>query len=361
MLILFYFLSYLGVITSGLPFIPNQHWIFRVWEFGRIQILIFQIATLLFGLIFISEKDVLFWVTVALSVAFIANHIFILAPYTFLFKKNRSKNAVRKSESISIISVNVYQFNKDYKKLIDLINKYKPDILLTIESDETWEEELEVIEKDYPNYKKVPLKNTYGLHFYTKLDVNYIDVNYFIADDLPSIEAHLISKEGIEFSFYGVHPPPPSPSEEETSKERDGELLAIGKEIKKNDGPVIIAGDFNNVAWAKSSKLFRKTAELIDPRIGHGFVSTYHAKYRLFRFPIDLFFHSEEIIVEEFKTLEPIGSDHLPLYCSFFLIEKNVADDDDIETLESGEDQEVDELIEEGKKEQSDNRKDIVE
>ena len=173
-------------------------------------------------------------------------------------------------------------------------------------------------------------------------------MNYHIADDLPSIEAALFTKEGIPFTFFGVHPPPPSPTEEDNAKERDGELLAVGKKIKETKGSVIVAGDFNNVAWARSSLLFRKTSELIDPRIGRGFVSTFHAKYRLLRFPIDLFFHSPDIFVEDFKTLRPIGSDHLPLFCSFFINKEEEIQEEETESLKEEEKKEVDKIIQDG-------------
>ena len=346
---LYYLLISLCAIFSILPFSRNQHWVFRVVEFARFQVVIFQVAVLVLGLLLFTPKTFVFWVTVAVSLAFIINHIVILIPYTVIYKRKIGKKISKESDPISIISVNVYQFNKEYQQLIDLVNEVKPDILLTMESNLDWEKALEVIEKDFPNFKKVPLENTYGIHFYTKLKVKNIKVNYFISDDLPSIEASLITNEGEAFTFFGVHPPPPSPTEEDTSKERDGELLAVAKEVRKLKTSVIVTGDFNNVAWARSSILFRKTSELIDPRIGRGFVATFHAKYRLLRFPIDLFFHSTDIFIQDFKTLRNIGSDHLPLYCSFF-INKNAQElqEDDVEILHKDDLQQVDELIEKG-------------
>ena len=153
---------------------------------------------------------------------------------------------------------------------------------------------------------------------------------------------------------YGIHPAPPSPIEEDNSRERNGELLSVGKKVKESKGLVIVVGDFNNVAWAKSSILFRKTSELIDPRIGRGFIATYHAKYRLLRFPIDLFFHSTDIFMEDFKTLRNIGSDHLPLFCKFFINQTEGSQKEEMETLEEGEEEEVEEMIEDGINEESD-------
>ncbi len=354
MLLAYYILSALFITASILPFISHQHWMFRVWEFGRIQVLILQLITLGLGILFVEDKSILFWGTVLLHTGLIINHVIILIPYTIVYKKKIPGNIPKQSKTISIISVNVYQFNDRYEELIRLVREVKPDILLTMESNQAWEDALTEIEGEYPNFKKVALENTYGIHFYTKLLVKSIKVNYFIADDLPSIEASLQTEKGTAFTFFGVHPPPPSPTEEDNSRERDGELLSIGKKVRDTKGPVIVVGDFNNVAWAKSSILFRKTSELIDPRIGRGFVSTFHARYRLFRFPIDLFFHSTDIFIEDFKTLRNIGSDHLPLFCKFFINHFEEVQEEQVEILEEGEEEEVEEMIEDGIEEESD-------
>ncbi len=354
MLLIYYILSALLITASLLPFISHQHWMFRVWEFGRIQVMTLQLITLALGILFVEDKSLLFWGIVMFHAGLIINHIIILIPYTTVYKKKNKENIQKLSKTISIISVNVYQFNERYEELIKLVKEVKPDILLTMESNQAWEDALAELEEDYPNFKKVALENTYGIHFYTKLPAKSIKVNYFTDDDLPSIEASLFTEEGIPFTFFGVHPPPPSPTEEDNSRERDGELLSIGKKVKKIKGPVIVVGDFNNVAWARSSILFRKTSELIDPRIGRGFVFTYHARYRLLRFPIDLFFHSKDIFIEDFRTIRAIGSDHLPLFCKFFINQNENMQDEEVDTLEEGEEEEVEEMINDGINEESD-------
>ena len=361
MIITYYIFSILFLLAAILPFIPHQHWIFRVPEIGRIQVMFLQIIIVIIGIVIIGEKDLLFWSMIGLHSFLIVHHIRLLIPYTSLYKKRAKEKVAKQSNTVSVISVNVYQFNEEYQTLIDLVLEVKPDILLTMESNQAWEDALCAVENEYPNFKKVPLENTYGIHFYTKLDVKSIKVNYFISDDLPSIEACVITDDGYEFTFFGVHPPPPSPTEEDTSKERDGELLALGKRVVETKGPSIVVGDFNNVAWAKSSILFRKTSELIDPRIGRGFVSTYHARYILLRFPIDLFFHSTEIFIEDFKTLRSIGSDHLPLFSKFYINKQENIQEDEVEVLADDEAEQVEEMIEDGIEEKSDRQEVAVE
>lgn len=188
------------------------------------------------------------------------------------------------------------------------------------------------------------------MHFYTRLEVKSLTDHYFTADDFPSIEAELIAKDGQSFTFWGVHPPPPSPTEEPTSKERDSELLTIAKRVRERQGPVVVAGDFNNVAWARSSVLFRKVSHLIDPRKGRGFTSAFHAQHPYFRFPIDLFFHSREVFIESFKRLRDIGSDHFPLFCRFCFYTDLQSEKRDIEKADGEEHAEAQELIEEGRR-----------
>ncbi|AZB30419.1 MULTISPECIES: endonuclease/exonuclease/phosphatase family protein [Chryseobacterium] len=342
-------LSALLLILTILPKIPSPHWIFRFPDFGKIQITYFTIITFAFG--FIIEKTEYFWYLQGLLLAMIIYHGITLIKYTPLYKVKKHPQTKNSSKKYHFISANVYQFNTDFEKFIQLINKNKPEIFLTMESNGNWEKALQALEKDYPYQHKVTLENTYGMHFYSKIKIEESKTHYFVADDIPSIEAHLKTEDGFEFVFFGVHPPPPSPTEEETSKERDGDILSVAKRVTEIKKPVIVVGDFNNVAWSKSSILFRKTSHLIDPRVGHDFVSTFHAKYRLFRFPIDLMFHSEDIFIKDLKTLENFGSDHLPVYCEFFIDHHNDDQEERVEEADSEEKAEAEEMIEEGKEE----------
>ncbi len=350
--IAFYILSSLCVLGGILPQINNQHWVFRIFDFGKVQLAFIQTLVIGLGFLFIKNYTNFFWITQSINILLVGYHTYILRRYTPLYRLKRNpKEADKASDLISILSINVYQFNTEYQLLLNLIREQKPQMLLTLESNKDWENALSEIENDYPYTKKVAQENTYGIHLYSKLPFEKILVNYFVADDLPSIEAVIKTPEGLTFTLFGVHPPPPSPTEEPNSKERDGELLCIAKRINEIKTPVVVVGDFNNVAWAKSSILFKKTSGLLDPRIGRGFISTFHAKYKLLRFPIDLFFHSERIQVDTFKTLAPINSDHLPLYCEFFITEENHRTEEVYAKLESDEKEEVEEMIHDGKHE----------
>jgi len=225
-----------------------------------------------------------------------------------------------------------------------------------MESNSDWERALETLDDEYPHSQKIALENTYGMHFYTKFKIIAIKVHYFVADDLPSIECELETHDGYRFVFFGVHPPPPSPTEEENSKERDGDLLSVAKQVKDYKLPVLITGDFNTVAWSQVSILFKKTSGLIDARYGRGYLATFHTKYWFFRIPLDLLYHSTTIFVKELKILPSIGSDHFPIMSVFYIDKGNDEQEEDVKSLDANEKEEVEELIEEGKDEVSENR-----
>ncbi|MFC3197152.1 endonuclease/exonuclease/phosphatase family protein [Parapedobacter deserti] len=343
------------ILLSALPFIQNQHWVFRVAEFMKLQLLLLQVIVFVIAFFYVEDSPAL-WYFQAAQAVLIGYHVYILMRYTKFWRKPKTEKTGNASDPIKLIACNVYQFNPDPSRFIDLIRKEQPDVLLTMESNSTWERAMRPLEKDYPNREKVTLENTYGMHLYTKLKVNQMHVHFFVADDLPSIEAELETNGGHRFVFFGVHPPPPSPTEEDTSKERDGDLLCVAKKVRDYQLPVVVAGDFNNVAWARSSMLFKKTSRLIDARIGRGILATFHAKYWFFRVPLDLLFHSPTIFIDSLFTYPDIGSDHFPVGCTFHVGALSSKQGEELKHLEPDEMQEVNELIQEGKEEQDNNR-----
>ncbi|WP_422795138.1 endonuclease/exonuclease/phosphatase family protein [Sphingobacterium sp. HJSM2_6] len=343
------------ILISLLPFIQNQHWIFRVAEFMKLQILPLQVIIVIISFFYLHEYSQLWYFQIG-QLLLIGYHIYILMRYTKFWKtpiKRQSKNS---SEQVKIISCNIYQYNNEYQRFVNLIEQEKPDIFLTMESNNDWEQAMRVLEPEYPFFEKVTLENTYGMHFYTKLKVIRKQTHFFVADDLPSIEVELETKDGQRFIFFAAHPPPPSPTEERNSKERDGDLLSIAKKVRDYKLPVLVTGDFNNVAWAKSSILFKKTSRLIDARIGRGILSTFHTKYWFFRVPLDLLFHSADIFIDKLFIYPSVGSDHFPIGCECHIDRQSDKQEELVKNLEGGEMEEVNELIEEGKKEESDNR-----
>jgi endonuclease/exonuclease/phosphatase (EEP) superfamily protein YafD len=204
--------------------------------------------------------------------------------------------------------------NHNAARLKQIIREVDPDIILTLETDQWWKDQLQELEQTYPFTVLQPQDNTYGMLLYSRLEFINPEVKFLIQNDVPSMHTRIKLPSGQEIALHCVHPKPPFPTEDESSTERDAELLIIGREIKKKHIPVIVMGDLNDVGWSRTSDLFQNISGLLDPRIGRGFYNTFHAKYPFLRFPLDHFFHSNHFRMVNFKRLEYFGSDHFPVF-----------------------------------------------
>jgi endonuclease/exonuclease/phosphatase (EEP) superfamily protein YafD len=189
-----------------------------------------------------------------------------------------------------------------------------PDVILAVETDDWWRAQLADLERTHPHTVQRPQGNTYGMLLYSRLELIDPRVEFLVQDDIPSIHAGVRLRSGACVALHCLHPRPPFPTEDDTSTDRDAELLQVGKRVKQHDGPVVVMGDLNDVAWSRTNNLFQDISGLLDPRIGRGFFNTFHAQIPLLRFPLDHFFHSNHFRLIDFKRLPPFGSDHFPVF-----------------------------------------------
>lgn len=302
------------IIFAIIPLIRKDEWYIRIFDFPRQQIAVLGIL-ILAGYAFqeaLWAVDYFFISVLGLSVIL---ELFRIAPYTLFWKKQVIKYKGDGSGArISLIAANVLMHNKNYGKLLKIILNKDPDVVLTLETDKSWEDNLKPLEEKYPYKIKCPRDNTYGIHLYSKLKLVAPNVLYLTSDDIPSIHTQLELRNGKLIYLYGLHPRPPAPQEDETTTERDAELLIVGKTIRKKKAPAVVLGDLNDVAWSYTTSLFQKVSGTLDPRRGRGFFNTYNAKYPLLRWPLDHVFHTNHFMLARLERLPYFGSDHFPIF-----------------------------------------------
>jgi len=297
--------------------IPRDEWWFRGADFPRLQIIYVGMIALILIIFWKVEWDLRREITLILLIAALAFQLKMVLPYTFLWK--RQVVQVRPDQQdpdrqISVIVSNVLTPNDQYHLLIAQIEKYQPDIVLTLETDQTWQKQLSQIERDYPYRVPVPMDNLYGMHLYSKLKLENVDVKFILSDEIPSIHATVYLRSGQPVQLYCLHPKPPSPTEAKDSTLRDAELLIVGDQIKDLDESCIVMGDLNDVAWSRTTRLFQRISGLLDPRVGRKYVNTFHADYKFLRWSLDHLFHSTDFALVHMERLVHIGSDHFPIY-----------------------------------------------
>lgn len=340
-----YILIIFFAISPFFPATRNPHWFFRTADFVRLQSLFIQLILLLLFFYFEEEYTTFSWVLLVALIASMGYQCFKVFPYSSLFPKRRSHAST--DGHVSILAGNVLQTNSCYPDFLNEIKHFDPDLVLTMESNKDWENCLSEIEKDYPFTIKVPLENFYGMHLYSKKKLENVEVKYQIEDDKPSIFFDFPTEGNPSIFFCCLHPAPPSPTENDTSKERDAELMLTGKLIRDLDKPTIVCGDMNDVVWSRTTRLFKKMTGMIDPRVGRGFFSTFHADYFFLRFPLDHLFHTKDLYVGKMIRSKNFGSDHYAMY--YEIHHKQKAKTPKNPKLNGDEKEEIDELIENGK------------
>ena len=297
--------------------IPRDEWWFRGADFPRLQILAVGLLAFVLMIVWDAAWDFARELILMGLIAALAFQLKMVLPYTFFWKKQVKKvrtSQLNPDKQISLMVSNVLTPNTQYHLLVELIQKHRPDLVLTLETDQTWQNELSVIEPDYPYRVAVPLDNLYGMHLYSRLKLTETEVKFILSDEIPSIHTRVTLPSGNQVQLYCLHPKPPSPTEAKDSTLRDAELLIVGDQIQDLDESCIVMGDLNDVAWSRTTRLFQRISGLLDPRVGRHFVNTFHADYPLLRWSLDHIFHSTDFALVHMERLPHIGSDHFPVY-----------------------------------------------
>jgi len=311
-----YLLGLLFVCCSLIKKLNIDHWTIRFFDYPQLQFLTLGIIVIICSAIWLDFDLYQNWIFVFIIGVVVFYQATLIIPYTFFYPKE-IKSASDSSSDISLVVSNVYQPSESYSSVLNLIEKQNPDVVFLVETNERWEKNCSVLDEKYKYSLKHPIDNMYGLLFYTNLEMLTGEVQFRVKDDIPSVKCQLKLPNGKDILFYGVHPEPPSPTENYRSTERDAELYLLAKEIRDSEHqlPTIVAGDLNDVAWSKSTRVFQRLSRLLDPRKGRGFFNTFHAKYPI-KWPLDHFFVSDDFELVDIDVLEDVNSDHFPIKIS---------------------------------------------
>ncbi len=318
--IILYALGFIAVLLTFLPFLKFSAWWIRIGDFPRLHIaagcVVIIVSYLAFGFA-TGAADYIFPGLLAVCVAY---QIYCVLPYLPVSPKQVEENREFEPENVvKLLIYNVLMENRKTENFINLVKKMQPDMFLLAEVNKFWVDEVSKLEDEYPYSIKHPLENTYGLTLFSRLELVDAEIKFLVEDDIPSFHTYVKLRSGRLIRLYCPHPRPPVPTENTRSLERDAELLIVGRIVEKTDEPTIVAGDLNDVAWSRTTTLFQKISGLLDPRKGRGLYNSFHADYRLLRFPLDHVFHSNDFRLVELERMPNIGSDHFPIFIALGL------------------------------------------
>lgn len=343
----------LPVTLTTLSFSRSTHWLFRLWDFPRVQIATIAMAGIFLELFFIRRKS---WreralaaaatVSVAWQLYKIHTYTPFVSPTVHRLREDENDPANRLTLMIS----NVLMENRNYERFVQAVDRADPDVLLAVEVDDAWLAAMDPVAKRYEYAVRCPLDNYYGMVLFSRLPLLDPQIEFLVQDDIPSVHTGIRLDSGVEIRLHGLHPRPPEPIRDEPSSPRDAELVVMGRAIGAEDEvPTIVAGDLNDVAWSPTSELFVRLSGLLDPRVGRGFFNSYNANNPLLRYPLDHVFHSRHFKLVRIERLPGIGSDHFPILIELQYVE-TAAQEQERSHEKNGDQERADELLEQEKK-----------
>ncbi|MFD2255614.1 endonuclease/exonuclease/phosphatase family protein [Luteolibacter algae] len=314
---IFQLLALFITIGTFIPLIRCDYWMIRGWDFPRIQLFVAGLLVMpgLFIFGFSDSETGRDWLIIFL----LASALLALAIWMWRYTPLHKKEVLDGTSEIRIkfLVSNVLMYNRKSDKLLSHIREYQPDIFVALETDKWWNDKLSNLSGQYPHAVELPQEDTYGMVVRSRIPLIGTTVEYIIRENIPSVHAAIHLSDGTLVKLHILHPKPPFPDEDSTSTDRDAELLIIGKRAEEHGGPTIVLGDLNDVAWSRTTRLFQKISRLLDPRVGRGFFSTFHAHHWFLRWPLDHIFISDHFRVIHLKRLPSVGSDHFPMFAEF--------------------------------------------
>lgn len=323
------------VFATLLPLLHGSAWWIRIFDFPRIQIAVLLLVALAgYGWMRLQaglkSPDTALAGAVGLALVL---QLFFIAPYTPLYPEQMQASLAQTNNNrLSLFIYNVLHDNREVESLRRLIRETDPDIILLSESTPWWLAQLGGLENDYPHTMLAPQENNYGMLLYSRFKLIDPEVRFLVERQIPSFRVKFRLRSGQLVTLYGVHPRPPGLKRQEPqtagargevktdvgervdADQRDAELLLVAREAAESqDEPVIVGGDFNDVAWSHSTRLFQRIGGLLDPRIGRGLYNSFDARHPVMRYPLDHVFASGHFRLVELRRLPAIGSDHFPM------------------------------------------------
>jgi len=290
----------------------------KMVDFPRIQ---FFIATILSIIVLWIVMKKWKWydaiLLIGLFIGLIINSYYLIN-YTTLVPEEvpRANDSIVISNTFSLLITNVKMSNKNAQPLIDLVKKREPDLVLAMEVNNWWGEQLVVLDKEYPYSQQTLNEVAYGMTLYSKFPIKDIQVNYLNNENVPSFVSTISIPNGRTFTFHSVHPVPPTYFKDlpDNEGQQESALKKLGRLIEDRKFPTLVAGDLNDVVWSHVDELTGTENILYDVRVGRGLFNSYNAENLFMRWPLDHVFVTEEFKLKKLERLQHIESDHFPIF-----------------------------------------------
>jgi endonuclease/exonuclease/phosphatase (EEP) superfamily protein YafD len=289
-----------GVLATLTGFLAPLHWTFELTSHFRVQL---AVAVSVLALISaLARRRVSFLI-------FILTALMNLGPV--LWSSRPSGIAAETSATpLRLLSINVHTDNRRSDQLIELVQRLSPDVLLLMEVDNRWMEEIAVLRTNYPTVIPEAREDNFGIALLSRVPLRNTRVEDLEGSEVPSITTE-IQLPGRTLHLLGTHPVPPG--KPDYAQERNRQLAAAGAWAGTHPGSAVILGDLNTTPWSSYFTELLRAGRLVRSHPNWGLFATWKVSEPWFHLPLDHCLVSPEIAITRLEVGPEIGSDHRPL------------------------------------------------
>jgi endonuclease/exonuclease/phosphatase (EEP) superfamily protein YafD len=221
---------------------------------------------------------------------------------------------------LKVLSANIWLYNQNYPKVIELVRKENPDIAMFYEVSAAGQMQLDTLNDILPN----SAGRDSGAIIYTKLSLNDTKIWDKNSKLYNTTVIENIQHQNRTFTLVATHPS--SPSSEAQFFQRNQQLVDLAEYLANSPQPIVMGGDFNISMWSTYYRKFVERSGITNARQGFGVIPTWSPmRFRWtipdvlqpwLSVPIDYIFTRSgtfNMRTTSMKAGKYIGSDHLPV------------------------------------------------
>lgn len=222
----------------------------------------------------------------------------------------QGEQAAGEGTSLKLLYANVLSSNDDVGRLLAVIEKEAPDMIVLLEFSTGWQAAAANLRSTYPISYLQPRDDNYGIALFSRRPLTSVHHVDSPPRGHPTIVARF-AFDGQPLTLIATHASIPVGADNFAA--RNEQLESVAELVRHTAGPVVILGDLNASLWDRHYRAFEAATALRNARLGFGLMPTWPTFLPFAMIPIDHVLLSSDLDVVELRRGPRIGSDHLPL------------------------------------------------
>lgn len=308
------------VMLTLIGFLDTDYWLLSLPTHLRVQ------YTAGFAGVSIGYLWLNLYYRVPIPLVFMCLLSITIAPLYMPPDNSSAQRAVKSEKRITLMSMNLLTENEQTRKVRNLIRRKQPDVILLMEMNQRWLDQLEPLFDTYPYRTAQPRPDNFGIALFSRKPFEEISIRRVSSHRVPVVFAS-VRHEGRTIRLVGLHALPAW--KPDYFHGRNELLSVVSAELARVEGPKMVIGDLNTTSWSSHFQSFTKTAGVRDSRYGFGIQPTWPAIwYHPLKMSLDHCLVSREFIVRHREADPYIGSDHYPILVELALRDRGTTSQD---------------------------------